>query len=84
MYRLCFQASGPRSGRGYHPLAVPPVASGGVVPYPAHQPLWLQVVPAAPQPHPDAGLHKCQSGSSRGLRQEGVASPCEAVCNRHG
>lgn len=54
MYRLCFQVSGPRSGRGYHPLAVPPVASGGVVPYPAHQPLWLQVVPAAPHSHPDA------------------------------
>lgn len=49
MYRLCFQVADPRSGRGYHPLAVPPV-----VPYPAHQPVWLQAAPAAPHSHPDA------------------------------
>lgn len=54
MYRQCFQVAVPRSRRGYHPLAVPPVATGGVVAFSAHQPVWLQAVLAAPHSHPDA------------------------------
>ena len=73
MYRLCFRllTQGVEEGITYS-LATSPVASGSVIPYTSHQPMRVQVVPAAPQPHPNVAVSCIRSATGAKWEHRGL------------